>query len=407
MKKFLLFQISVFCMILGFFTPSFAFDVESVKIHGFLSQGFLQTDHNNFLAETEDGTFQFNEFGINFSTQLTDKLQVGLQLFGRDMGNVGNDDVKLDWAFMNYRWKDWAGVKIGRVKMIYGLYNDTREIDMLRTSTLLPQSVYVEVFRDSMAAIKGVDFYGNVPVKYLGAFSYELSCGVLSFADGDGVSQAIENNNAAYKFKVENIDSDSAYSYALTWDTPLEGLRFRYSGLEINGLNASGSANLPLPNGTVANSFNLDYKLVRFNVISGEYVLGNLTLASEYMETDLRVASTIGPVAGLRNTPYQGWYTSGSYRFNDVFTLGLSYSEFYNDSNDKDGDKQVAAGKKDYQTWLKTYTVSSRFNINEFWLFKLEASYNDGFGGLQPVYNAPSDLEPYWWLFAAKATVSF
>lgn len=32
-----------------------------------------------------------------------------------------------------------------------------------------------------------------------------------------------------------------------------------------------------------------------------------------------------------------------------VFTLGLSYSEFHNDSNDKDGDKQVAVCKKDYQ----------------------------------------------------------
>lgn len=407
MKKYLMFQISVFCMILGFVSPSLAFDAESVKIHGFLSQGFLQTDHNNFLAETEDGTFQFNEFGINFSTQLTDKLQAGVQFFGRDMGSVGNDEVRLDWAFMNYRWKDWAGVKIGRMKMIYGLYNDVREIDMLRTSVLLPQSVYVEVYRDSMSAIKGVDFYGSYPVKYLGRFGYELQYGVLPFSEGDGVSQAIENANAAYKLQVDNIDSDYAYAYGLTWDTPLDGLRFRYSGFEVNGLAASGGANVPLPNGTVVNSFNLDYNLVRFFVGSGEYTLGDFTLASEYMEMDLRATNKLGPITSFRNTPYQGWYVAGSYRFNDVFTLGLSYSEFYNDSNDKDGDKQVAAGKKDYQTWLKTYTVSTRFNINDFWLLKLEASYNDGFGGVQPVYNAPVDLEPYWWLFAAKATVSF
>lgn len=407
MKKYLLFPAYVICIVFVFFAPSFAFDTELVKIHGFLSQGFLQTDHNNFLAETEDGTIQFNEFGINFSTQLTDKLQAGVQFFGRDMGTVGNDEVRIDWAFMNYRWKDWAGVKIGRMKMIYGLYNDTREIDMLRTSILLPQSVYVEVYRDSMAAMKGVDLYGNIPVKYLGSLSYECAYGVGSFKDGDGVSQAIENYNAAYKLKVQNLDSDYAYAYGITWDTPLEGLRFRYTGLEINGLSASGSAYLPLPNGTVVNSFNLDYDLVRFFVASGEYVLGNLTLASEYMEMDLRATNVMGPVTAFRNTPYQGWYVSGNYRFNDIFTLGLSYSEFYNNSNDKDGKLQVAAGRKDYQTWLKTYTVSTRFNINDFWLLKLEASYNDGFGAVQPVYNAPADLEPYWWLFAAKATVSF
>lgn len=407
MKKYLLFQISVFCMILGFITPSFAFDVESVNIHGFLSQGYLQTDYNNFLAQTEDGTFQFNEFGINFSTQLSDKLQVGLQFFGRDMGNVGNDEVKVDWAFMNYRWKDWAGVKIGKAKLIHGLYNDSREIDMLRTSIMLPQSVYVEVYRDTMAAIKGVNFYGSLPIKYVGGLSYEATIGDAIFDVGDGVTQAAENFNAAYKLKVGNIDSDYAYAYGITWDTPLEGLRFRYTGLEINGLAATGSASVPLPNGTVINSFDLEYSLVRFFVASGEYTLGNFTLASEYMETDIKGATHFGPVTVLRNTPFQGWYVAGSYRFNDVFTLGLSYSEFYNDSNDKDGDKQVAAGKKDYQTWLKTYTVSTRFNINDYWLFKLEASYNDGFGAVQPVYNSPADLEPYWWLFAAKATVSF
>lgn len=407
MKKNVFFTLLVFFAVLCISSPSFAFNAGDVQIHGFLSQGYLQTDHNNFLAETEDGTFQFNEFGLNFSTQLSDKLQAGLQFFGRDMGDVGNDEVRVDWAFLNYRWKDWAGVKIGKAKMIFGLYNDTREIDMLRTSILLPQSVYVEVYRDSMASIKGLTFYGSLPVKYIGRLSYELSYGDATFDAGDGVSQAIENFNAAYKLKVGDIDSDYACAYGITWDTPLDGLRFRYTGLEINGLEATGSANLPLPNGTVVNSFDLKYDLVRFFVASGEYTLGNFTLASEYMEMDLRAINKMGPITSYRNTPYQGWYVSGSYRFNDVFTLGLSYSEFYNDSNDKDGDKQVAAGKKDYQTWLKTYTISTRFNINEYWLFKLEASYNDGFGAVQPVYNVPADLEPYWWLFAAKATVSF
>lgn len=47
------------------------------------------------------------------------------------------------------------------------------------------------------------------------------------------------------------------------------------------------------------------------------------------------------------------------------------------------------------------------FNINAYWLFKLKAGYNDGFGAQQSVYNALVDLEPYLWLFAAKATVNF
>ena len=42
-----------------------AFDLENewgtIDIHGFISQGFLKSDRNNFYAKTEDGTFRFNE----------------------------------------------------------------------------------------------------------------------------------------------------------------------------------------------------------------------------------------------------------------------------------------------------------------------------------------------------------
>lgn len=385
----------------------FAFDMDSIKIHGFLSQGYLKTDHNNFMAETEDGTFQFNEFGLNFTTRLSDNLTTGIQFFGRDMGEVGNDEVKVDWAYLDYRWRDWAGVRIGKTKLVYGLYNESREFDMLRTSVLLPQSVYVEVFRDSVSTIQGIEFYGNIPTQSFGSFSYSLNLGVVPFKAGDGVSQAIDNFTAKFKFKVGTLDSDYATAYGITWETPLEGLRFRYSWLDIHGLKSTGSAYFPIPDGTAIDSYNLEYQLVRFHFLSGEYTIGNLTLASEYMEMDLFDKINFGPVVAYENTPYQGWYVSGSYRFNGVFSLGLSYSEFYNNTNDKDGHLQVAAGKKDYQTWQKTYTVSTKFDINQFWLFKLEASYNDGFGAVQPVYNDPAKLEPYWWLFAAKATVSF
>lgn len=420
MKKYIM--LSVICLLLVCNVSPyscFAFDMDSIKIHGFLSQGYLQTDHNNFMAETEDGTFQFNEFGLNFTTRLSDNLTTGIQFFGRDMGSIGNDEIKVDWAYLDYRWRDWAGLRVGMSKMVYGLYNETRELDMLRTSVILPQSVYVETYRDSNVSVKGFDFYGYLPVKHMGDFSYEFQYGLLPFKNGDGVSQSIESANFSNTLKVESLDSDSAYAYALTWEPPLEGLKLRYSGFEVNGLIAKGRTpfkTLPgdanhdgviSPGETVpADTFVVDFKLVRFSIASCEYTFKDLVLAAEYMEMDLRRTVTLGSSTAY-NFPYQGWYLSGSYRFNPLFSLGLSYSEFYPNAKDKDGDKLVATGKKDFQAWQKTYTVSTKFDINQFWLFKLEASYNDGFGAVQPVYNDPAKLEPYWWLFAAKATVSF
>ena len=56
--------------------------VTSVDIHGFISQGYLKTDHNNYLAQSEKGSFQFNEMALNFGTDLTENLRFGCQFFG-------------------------------------------------------------------------------------------------------------------------------------------------------------------------------------------------------------------------------------------------------------------------------------------------------------------------------------
>jgi hypothetical protein len=39
----------------------------TVAFHGFLSQGFLATSDYNYLGDTEDGSFQFTEVGVNAS----------------------------------------------------------------------------------------------------------------------------------------------------------------------------------------------------------------------------------------------------------------------------------------------------------------------------------------------------
>ncbi|MFH2000258.1 MAG: hypothetical protein ABIK28_11295, partial [Planctomycetota bacterium] len=85
--------------------------IEKINIHGFISQGFMRSNHNNYLTSTKDGSYQFNEVGLNFSTELTENLHAGLQFISRDLGRFGNNEIKLDWAFFDYRWRDWLGVR--------------------------------------------------------------------------------------------------------------------------------------------------------------------------------------------------------------------------------------------------------------------------------------------------------
>lgn len=397
-----------------------AYDAGSVQIHGFLSQGFLQTDENNYLAETKDGTFQFNEFGINFSTELTENLRVGVQFFGRDLGPEGNDEVKLDWAFMDYRFKDWMGFRVGKMKLDYALYNETREMDMLRTSIMLPQSIYTELWRDTFATVKGVGIYGTIPAGKAGSFAYSAQIGALPLSEEGGFAAAMEDSLSVFKTDVTNVDCDYAYTLNLTWNTPVDGLRTKYSFYEVQGFNASGKVSGMIPydlnrdgvisagEGLPVSSMSYETPVFRGYFVGLEYTLGDFILAGEFTDGDFNSLINMGYGFTKRPPlPARGWYVSGSYRFTDLFSMALTYSDYIPNMYDEDGNQQVKAGKNDFEAWLKTWTLSTRFDFNENWLLKLEASWNDGFGAYDSMGNSSADLEQYWWLFAAKATVSF
>ena len=60
------------CLALATLFPVMALDVGPVKMHGFISQGYLKTDNNNFLAEdSSDGSGKFFEAALNASWQPT------------------------------------------------------------------------------------------------------------------------------------------------------------------------------------------------------------------------------------------------------------------------------------------------------------------------------------------------
>ena len=115
---------------------------DDFRIHGFVSQGFLKSSANNFLAQTSNGTFQFNEIGVNVTYSALDNLRFGAQLLSRDLGNVGNNGVLIDWALVDYSWQDWLGIRAGKIKMPLGFYNEYRDLDLARTNIFLPPDFF-------------------------------------------------------------------------------------------------------------------------------------------------------------------------------------------------------------------------------------------------------------------------
>jgi len=425
MKKTVMLLASVLTLVF-FLGPAYCLDAGNIEIHGFISQGYLLTDSNNYLAETEDGTFEFNEMGINFSTDLTELLHIGVQLFARDLGTVGNDDVVLDWAYADYRWQDWLGLRAGRIKIDHGLYNETREMDMLRTGVMLPQSVYSELWRDSFSCINGAALYGYVPMSFVGRLAYNLQIGAMTFKEDSGFARTFAHRMNE-TLDISSMDADYAWFAGLHWHTPVPGLKTKFTAYDVQGMEADGNITVTLMDGSIVNSA-VTYELAEKNgyVASLEYTWKNLILAAEYSEDNYQIKTDIEAQIQAQGTAREislpagenipsgsgppkmtseGWYVSASYRFTDWFETALSYSEYYPNADDKDGEARKDHGHA-FMSWLKTTTLSTRFDINDYWVLKLEASYNDGFGGINLADN-PEELEPYWSLFAAKMTFSF
>ncbi len=107
MKKIIIVSMMAVFVIAG---NALSFDANQIQIHGFISQGYLKTDKNDFyFAKTEDGTFEYNEMGINFASELTDDLRVGVQFLSRDLGELGNNEVDFGLGIRGLPVSELAG----------------------------------------------------------------------------------------------------------------------------------------------------------------------------------------------------------------------------------------------------------------------------------------------------------
>jgi hypothetical protein len=405
-------SISALILIIAIFTfaaNGLAVEVADMDLHGFLSQGYVKSSDNNLFANTTNGTTQFNEFGINFAKDITDKLHAGAQLFAKDYGQTGNNHLEIDWAYADYRFKDWLGVRAGKVKIPHGLYNQTRDVDMLRTSIFLPQSIYPEVLRDTMLSTVGVSLYGDVNVSFLGQFSYQAIVGKHNQAiePSERTNQAFLNtqssNNVA---KTDDININKRYAASVVWEPPVDGLRLSttYGNSKINITNEVIASDFFMPLGS---KFSIAFKKFQYHVYSAEYVWNNLTLSTEYMQTKRSFNMGMGDM----NLSSKGWYLNASHRFTDWFVLGSYYAttrSYEANAGGPGGGPGVAAGRN----YLKDMCLTTRFDINQHLVFKLEGHKFKGTNMLSAL-DADADSQgniawpENWNMFAGKLTFSF
>jgi len=390
-----------------------------IETHGFVSQGYIRSTANKYLGNSDDGTFDLNEVGINFSTMLKDDLRVGFKLLSRDLGTQGNNDVNLDWAFGDYRWRDWMGFRFGKMKTPMNLHNETRDMDFLRTSILLPAGVYDETLRDITQAFQGLGIYGNVPIAKAGSFDYDLYAGTINVSGDSGMARYFEDMQL---FEIENVDIKDFKGAKVKWNTRIDGLSLGFSKQKME-LSMTGPLNprltllfnpalattpaLPIPGYPAMPWLSVDMKVageVKSEFEFLEYVRGPWTFATEKWRifSDYATIPAV-PVAlrGMNPANRKGSYWSASYRHNRFFEWGYYYSKFEDIVPPANW-----LGQPDSWYYLKDDCLSLRYDPFEDWIVKLEVHKMDGAALLLKVDN-PSGRDSDWLMYAFKTTYSY
>jgi hypothetical protein len=380
-----------------------------VDVHGFVSQGFIKTTANNYLAKSKSGSFEFSEVGINFTKGLTDRLRVGLQLFTHDLGPTGNYRTRFDWFYLDYHFFDWFGVRVGRTKLPFGLYNESSDVDAARVPILLPQSMYPVSNRDFLLAQTGTEVYGIVPLADAGGLEYRLYGGTVFYDTADAMQTA------------QNVKVPYIFGGRLMWQTPLEGLQL---GGSLQKLRLDADLILPdaqIPSYQKAGVLPADFKNpipiqipALLTIASLEYSAHQLLVAAEYSRWRSALNSAV-PSFTIPTVESERLYLMTAYHVNSWFTPGVYYSLYFPDASDRSGRKPAfgsvpgspGIGRAAYQ---HDVALSLRYDLNQYWLLKVEGHFMHGTAGLTTALNDNqplSSLRQDWGVLLLKTTASF
>ena len=370
-------------------------DALPVQVHGFVSQGFIKTTDNNYLAGSERGSLEFTEAGLNVTKQLTEDLKLGVQLFTRDLGPIGNYDARFDWFYLDYRFRDWLGLRAGRTKLPFGLYNETSDVDAARVPVLLPQSIYPTANRDYLLAQTGGELYGYVPLGSVGQLEYRLYGGTIFFDVGETSDQ------------IGEVSVPYLAGGRLMWLTPLEGLQLGGSAqalrLDIDYVPPPEAIQPLEMAGQLPADFSgtVEVRLPALLAVGSlEYAAYDFLFAAEYSRWYVSIESDLPALIPETKSVSERGYVMSSYRVAPWFAPGVYYSVLFGDVDDRHG-------RDAYQHDI-AFTL--RYDINPYWLVKLEGHYMSGTAALSPALNDGTlreDLAKDWGVFMAKTTAYF
>ena len=295
---------------------------DRLSIHGYLTQGYGIADGGQIFGIDETGTSNYGNAALQFRYGISSSDYVVMQFAHRQLGKsslvYNENEITVDWAYYGRRIGD-AEIKVGRMPIPAGIYNEVRDVGVLLPFYRAPFNFYLEGSYTSETVdglvgsyVFGADKPWNVEVAgYVGQWDMD------------------DRTDNGSVWEQQTVRATGAAGGQVWVNTPLDGIRVGAGGSRYNthdvwtvgGLwkewHASIDAQLPFvtaqaehryiqfPNGY----YNTSYAYIGIHPISG------LTLNGMYDVAD--VAADI---------EFSGMPINLNMDYNDEITVGASYA---------------------------------------------------------------------------------
>lgn len=410
----------IFCSLLALLMPTAVAALEwldgKVQVHGFAGQGVTYTDHNQVFGSSRDVSLDFREMGLITSIKPLPNLLISAQGLYRDAGASDTQGSRLDFAQADYSVPllDSAlvlGVRGGRVKIPFGLYNDTRDVLWTRPSVLMPQSIYFDTLalRQAMLAADGGILYGRYTYgehrfgwEFLAAEPQDSTGGATSFLTGIPNSPLIPKANGSLGGR------------------PLLLGRAFYEWMGGRGKLMFSIVDLDRDFKSESMFYQNGNTKVTYPLFSAQYNAERWSLTAEYgWINSERTGYSTAATAFIQGLPTwkqnisENFYVQGEYRFTSDFSAVLRYDVLHLNRDDRDGSKmsQLTNGTiAPHRFYARDLTAGIRWEFARNFLLAADYHYVNGTAWLNetdnPTLNNP-DTSSHFSLVTAMLSFRF
>jgi hypothetical protein len=190
-----------------------------VSVHGYLTQGWGRSNGVAFYGLSDDGSTDFRYAALQLRYVPTDNDQFVVQINHRRLGRSHitdfESDVSLNWAFYQRAFHEGTTVKIGRMPIPRGIYNELRSVGVA-----LPMYRPPVVFYDEGAYYS--ETIDGAIVSHTFAESSPWSVEANGYLGG---WRSLAYNTWSEEYSIQRVRAENAVGTQLWLNTPIDGVR--------------------------------------------------------------------------------------------------------------------------------------------------------------------------------------